>query len=518
MPHTSDRNVASSSAQVDVKAKGEKDAPTARPARRTSRTVSLEVDSAANVNPARTELPDREEHQYLEVDAGANILQQELLTRRPKEQRLLVKDEAADMAVDEEDATLGFARRERTVGSEKVLESILHASTVAAAGAPAQPHGQVLAATASALAPAAHYFTAGEGVYIILTVLIALVILALLVLTCTVQCLLRQDDSGGDNRRPRSVRNAQAKRGSIQRLLSEGAGNVSTKNLLFRDEIEDEGGMGLKHISSLRDVEYDETRQREFLKKEPEYVLPESKGIDYMVDEAAVNVGFVWRLAKKGTKQLPLGGPDDLQQAILTNGLQDMKFWFMRYANLKKDSDDGMIFSYMSEKLDMEPMSFILKPFAVASRSSNSKRIGSTSMVYSQKIGCISTNVNPDDEKGMLEDFQMYQLGFDKDTDIGDKLEKLPEELHIFYVKGLRKEEDPPQQCAGCGYQVTFHPSHCCVACAKEPGTHGGRCQKKPMPDRVEHTEDFQVFATASKEDCEAWMNVIDASCRQQLT
>lgn len=37
--------------------------------------------------------------------------------------------------------------------------------------------------------------------------------------------------------------------------------------------------------------------------------------------------------------------------------------------------------------------------------------------------------------------------------------------------------------CAGgCGFQATWHATHCCVQCTKGEGSHGGKCEKKQMP------------------------------------
>jgi hypothetical protein len=33
-----------------------------------------------------------------------------------------------------------------------------------------------------------------------------------------------------------------------------------------------------------------------------------------------------------------------------------------------------------------------------------------------------------------------------------------------------------------CGYQVTWHKTHCCNCCANNHGVHGPRCEKKPVP------------------------------------
>ena len=35
--------------------------------------------------------------------------------------------------------------------------------------------------------------------------------------------------------------------------------------------------------------------------------------------------------------------------------------------------------------------------------------------------------------------------------------------------------------CPGnCGFQVTWHPTHCCKKCYDNHGTHGGKCERKP--------------------------------------
>lgn len=41
----------------------------------------------------------------------------------------------------------------------------------------------------------------------------------------------------------------------------------------------------------------------------------------------------------------------------------------------------------------------------------------------------------------------------------------------------------PPRACAtpGCGFAATWHPTHCCVRCARK-GTHGPRCQQAAAP------------------------------------
>lgn len=50
-----------------------------------------------------------------------------------------------------------------------------------------------------------------------------------------------------------------------------------------------------------------------------------------------------------------------------------------------------------------------------------------------------------------------------------------------------------PRQCAGgCGFQATWHSKYCCQSCASS-GSHGKRCERKPMP-----AEDPLAVATAA--------------------
>jgi len=75
-----------------------------------------------------------------------------------------------------------------------------------------------------------------------------------------------------------------------------------------------------------------------------------------------------------------------------------------------------------------------------------------------------------------------------------------------------------PRECAaGCGFQVTWHTTHCCGACARG-GRHGPRCEKKPVPPApvetppddgmsgecmATGTEDFLLLSAADASDME---------------
>merc|ERR1712032_1681610 len=50
------------------------------------------------------------------------------------------------------------------------------------------------------------------------------------------------------------------------------------------------------------------------------------------------------------------------------------------------------------------------------------------------------------------------------------------------------KEEKPERCCAspGCTFKVTWHPTHCCAACAKGGSTyHGPHCERQPVPESM---------------------------------
>ena len=40
-----------------------------------------------------------------------------------------------------------------------------------------------------------------------------------------------------------------------------------------------------------------------------------------------------------------------------------------------------------------------------------------------------------------------------------------------------------PTKCPNCSYLVTWHPTHCCGACAKNPGKHGPKCERRPFEE-----------------------------------
>mmetsp|Transcript_54344 Transcript_54344/g.129494 ORF Transcript_54344/g.129494 Transcript_54344/m.129494 type:complete len:543 (-) Transcript_54344:133-1761(-) len=47
-------------------------------------------------------------------------------------------------------------------------------------------------------------------------------------------------------------------------------------------------------------------------------------------------------------------------------------------------------------------------------------------------------------------------------------------------ITDAKKSPSESKPCpSGCGFEVTWHETHCCVACKKNPGTHGGKCEKK---------------------------------------
>jgi len=53
---------------------------------------------------------------------------------------------------------------------------------------------------------------------------------------------------------------------------------------------------------------------------------------------------------------------------------------------------------------------------------------------------------------------------------------------HHFGMCGSDSKQEEPKACAreGCGFAVTWHPTHCCQACASFEGQHGPRCEQKP--------------------------------------
>lgn len=62
--------------------------------------------------------------------------------------------------------------------------------------------------------------------------------------------------------------------------------------------------------------------------------------------------------------------------------------------------------------------------------------------------------------------------------------------------------ERPVKPCpGGCGFQVTWHRSHCCAICCNTPGKHGPRCQKKRINPDANINDDTGV-PTASRDFC----------------
>jgi len=59
---------------------------------------------------------------------------------------------------------------------------------------------------------------------------------------------------------------------------------------------------------------------------------------------------------------------------------------------------------------------------------------------------------------------------------------------------------------AGCGFQVTWHPTHCCGACARG-GSHGPRCEKEPVPPApIETTPNDGVTGECMATDTEGFL------------
>jgi len=62
-----------------------------------------------------------------------------------------------------------------------------------------------------------------------------------------------------------------------------------------------------------------------------------------------------------------------------------------------------------------------------------------------------------------------------------------------------KPEEESCKPCpANCGYQVTWHATHCCQACFNNPGRHGGQCDRIP---EIDQTEEAEVMPALSEED-----------------
>merc|ERR1719499_1879903 len=77
--------------------------------------------------------------------------------------------------------------------------------------------------------------------------------------------------------------------------------------------------------------------------------------------------------------------------------------------------------------------------------------------------------------------------------------------------KGHASEGDEPlrdaravgRACAGgCGFQATWHRSHCCRACMAGSGKHGPRCEKKAMAAKTA-SQDLPATAAASDGPCD---------------
>merc|ERR1712070_1130866 len=73
--------------------------------------------------------------------------------------------------------------------------------------------------------------------------------------------------------------------------------------------------------------------------------------------------------------------------------------------------------------------------------------------------------------------------------------------------KGCNAWHPEPRPCAheGCTYAATWHPTHCCGACAHGNG-HGGCCEKKAFePLRVpEEQETSETVSTSASSDSES--------------
>lgn len=217
------------------------------------------------------------------------------------------------------------------------------------------------------------------------------------------------------------------------------------------------------------------------------------------MQEGATRCGMLWRLSLPDPSNFV---KEDFEQLISFHSLNkssksnsrnssqpsnfllsasDMKFWWMRYSNLKVIKQSLKI-GWLADTDDIEPVTMQLQPF---------KNGRST---YAMQIGQIKTNAEADTKAERIASMQKYHAALGCSTD--DAIVDLPKVLHLFIVCGKCKDPSSRQTSSSDPSSGSYPSS----------GSDGS--------DRIDDAEQHVVFAVESARECEEWVAHIQTSAK----